>query len=86
MHEGYVPHCGSCEHFILSFRADMVIEWGYCEVRTQGQAAAFRTEIEKIRREVEAGSYGTLLARAGELGLFIPTVTSCTDFKDAYPI
>jgi len=85
VHDVYVPHCSYCEHFKLCFRTDMVTEWGYCCFKGENRACS-QQELEAIRREVESGNYRTLLARASDLGLFVPTTTDCEHYSDAYPI
>lgn len=45
----------------------------------------FQGEIAAIKQEVAAENYQPLLDRAGELGLFIPKITSCRDYEDIYP-
>jgi hypothetical protein len=81
MHDLACPHCSYCQHFEQRFQTDLVIEWGFCSLKKIPAGE----DLERIRKGVDAGDYRELLARARELGLFMPAVTRCPDFEDLYP-
>ena len=85
MHDVVTPHCSYCEHFKFCFRTDLVTEWGYCCLKV-GEEGSLQQEIVRIKREVESGSFETLLDRAEALGLFVPMTTTCASYSDVYPI
>ena len=84
MHEGYIPHCSYCEHFVSCFYSDMVTEWGYCSLAV-GDKAPSREETDAIKGEVKAGNYEKLRALQEQEILFVPTEVNCADFIDLYP-
>lgn len=81
MHDLASPHCSYCQHFECCFQTDLVVEWGYCSLKMVPP----EEDVERIKEKAEAGDYGELLSRAGELGLFMPTITRCEQFADLYP-
>lgn len=85
MHDVMSPHCGYCQHFEFCFHTDMVTEWGYCLKGVKVRVPS-RREVDVLKQEVEAGSYGLLLTKAEEMGLFVPAFTDCKLFIDSYGV
>ena len=84
MHDIMPPHCACCEYFQGCLRTDMVIEWGYCDHETKGKVPP-KSEIERIKHEVDSGDYHSLMEDAERLGLFVPARTDCEFFSDFSP-
>ena len=81
MHDVSAPHCSYCQHFEACFQTDLVIEWGYCSIKK----VPLPEDLARVKSQAESGDYEELLARGGDFGLYVPTVTDCPKFEDLYP-
>jgi hypothetical protein len=84
MHEDAPPHCGCCVRFHGCLVVDMVMSWGYCDVKVKSQPLS-PEQLQHIKDETEAGNYEIIYALEKEGVLFMPSfeiATECPKYWD----
>jgi hypothetical protein len=85
MHD-VLPHCNWCSHFHSCLVVDMVIEWGYCDVKLKDKHLS-PEQLQNIKDEIQSGNYEMVYALEKDGILFIPTfdiAISCPEYFDAH--
>lgn len=72
MHEDAPPHCACCVRFHSCLVVDMVINWGYCDVKVKSQPPS-PEQIQHIKDETMSGNYATIYALEKDGALFLPS-------------
>jgi hypothetical protein len=86
MHEDAPPHCSWCGHFCSCLVVDMVIEWGYCDIKVKDKTLSHQ-QVQNIKDEIQSGNYEILYALEKDGILFMPTfdiAVNCTEYRDAH--